>query len=331
MVNKQYFIRRTLHTIVLIWGILTFLFLLFRSMPGDPGTLMLQSGAGPEAVEAARERWGLNEPLHIQYIKYVISLLTLDLGNSLANGVPVWDFIKMKIFNTFILVAPATTAFYIIGSLVGAVLGTKQGTKLDTYGMIPFFIMGTMPSFFIGILLVVVFAMHFDLFPTSGMFSPGFLALNPEWSWWRPYMTETFLLHYILPFTTVVLRYVYSPLLVMRTSVTEVLGQDFTYYHRITGLSSSKRLKHLMKHASLPVITLYPASMLQAVSGLVLVEVVFNWPGIGNQLVQSILARDYPVVQFVFFAAAVAVVLGNYVVDILYGVIDPRVSVTDND
>jgi peptide/nickel transport system permease protein len=329
MANKQYFVRRTLQTIVLIWAILTFLFVLFRSMPGDPGTLMLQQGAEPAAVEAARERWGLDQPLHIQYLSYVSSLLFLDLGNSMASGVPVWDFVKMKIFNTFILVAPATTAFYIVGSIAGAILGTKRGTKLETYGMIPFFILGTMPSFFLGILLVVVFAMYLDIFPTSGMHSPGFTAIHPEWPWWRAYVTQDFLIHYTLPFVTIVLRYVYSPLLVMRTSVAEVMGQDFTYFHRVTGLSSVKRLQHTMKHASLPVITLYPVSMLQAISGLVLIEIVFNWPGIGNLLVHSILARDYPVVQFVFFAAAVSVVLGNYAVDILYGMIDPRVSVTD--
>jgi len=330
MATVRYFINRTLQTVLLLWGILTFLFLLFRAMPGDPGTLMLNSGASPEAVAAARARWGLDEPIHIQYLQYVKSLVTFNLGNSLTSGVPVWQLVRMKIFNTFILVGPATIAFYIIGSIVGAVLGSKRGTKLESYGIIPFFVMGTLPSFFLSIILVVIFAMYFNLFPTSGMFSPGFLALHPEWPWWRPYFTETFLHHYILPFTAVILRYVYSPLLVMRTSVTEVMGQDFTYYHRITGLPSGKRLKHVTKHASLPVITLLPTSMLQAVSGLVLIEVVFNWPGIGNLLVQSILGRDYPVVQFVFFAAAVSVVLGNYAVDILYGIIDPRVSVTDD-
>lgn len=330
MSTARYFINRTLQTVLLLWGVLTFLFLLFRAMPGDPGTLMLNAGASPEAVAEARARWGLNQPIHIQYLQYVKSLITFDLGNSLRSGVPVWELVRMKIFNTFILVGPATVAFYIIGSLIGAVLGSKRGTKLESYGIIPFFVMGTMPSFFLSILLVVAFALYFNLFPTSGMFSAGFLAIHPDWPWWRPYFTTTFLHHYILPFTAVILRYVYSPLLVMRTSVTEVMGQDFTYYHRITGLPTGKRLKHISKHASLPVITLFPTSMLQAVSGLVLIEVVFNWPGIGNLLVHSILGRDYPVVQFVFFAAAVSVVLGNYAIDILYGVIDPRVSVTDD-
>ena len=232
MSTARYFVNRTLQTVLLLWGILTFLFLLFRAMPGDPGTLMLNSGASPEAVAAARARWGLDEPIHIQYLQYVRSLATFNLGNSLTSGVPVWELVRMKIFNTFILVGPATVAFYIIGSIVGAVLGSKRGTKLESYGIIPFFVMGTMPSFFLSIILVVVFAMYLNLFPTSGMFSPGFLALHPEWPWWRPYFTQNFLHHYILPFTAVILRYVYSPLLVMRTSVTEVMGQDFTYYHR---------------------------------------------------------------------------------------------------
>jgi peptide/nickel transport system permease protein len=117
----------------------------------------------------------------------------------------------------------------------------------------------------------------------------------------------------------------------MRTSVVEVMGQDFIYYHKVTGLPYISKLKHIGKHAILPVITLYPVSMTRAISGLVLIELVFNWPGIGFALVQGVLQRDFPVVQFVFFITAAMVVIANFGVDLLYGIIDPRISVEGDD
>jgi len=127
----------------------------------------------------------------------------------------------------------------------------------------------------------------------------------------------------------VVCRYLFIPSLIMRTSVVEVMGQDYTEYHRLTGLPTAKRLRHVAKHASLPVITIYPVSLARALGGLVLVETVFNWPGIGFTLVEAVLGRDYPVVQFVFFVVAAFVIISNFLIDLLYGVIDPRIRVED--
>jgi peptide/nickel transport system permease protein len=117
----------------------------------------------------------------------------------------------------------------------------------------------------------------------------------------------------------------------MRTSVVEVLGQGFMYYHRVTGMPKIERLKMLARHSSLPVITLYPISMTRAIGGLVLVESVFNWPGVGFLLVQAVSARDYPVLMFVFMLVGIFIVLANYLVDIVYGIIDPRVQVGETN
>jgi peptide/nickel transport system permease protein len=206
-------------------------------------------------------------------------------------------------------------------------LGTNQGKATEKYGVLPIIFIGTIPLFFLGILFVILFAGVLDWFPTSGMLSPGTSAEFGDRSWWRVYLTGDFAYHYVLPFTAIAIRYSYLPSLIMRTSIVEVKNQGFTYYHRITGLSKRKRLKHLAKHASLPVITLFPVSMTRAIGGLVLIEIVFNWPGIGNALVRAVLARDFPVVQFVFFLVAAFVIIGNYLVDIVYGFVDPRVSV----
>jgi peptide/nickel transport system permease protein len=134
-------------------------------------------------------------------------------------------------------------------------------------------------------------------------------------------------MHAALPFTAIVLRYLYLPSLITRTSVVEVSDQAFHFYHRITGKPRLTRMKHLAKHASLPVITIFPISMARAIGGLVLIEIVFNWNGMGFLLVQSVFGRDYPVIQFVFFLIAAFVIISNFLVDIAYGIVDPRVSV----
>ncbi|MDX1747967.1 MAG: ABC transporter permease, partial [Halobacteriales archaeon] len=174
---------------------------------------------------------------------------------------------------------------------------------------------------------VVIFSGLLGWFPTAGMLSVETWVKTAEMAWWEKYVTLDFLRHWTLPFLVITLRYTLVPNLVMRTSIVEILGQDFIFYHKITGISKLRRWGHLAKHASLPVITLYPVSMTRSIGGLVLVEVVFNWPGIGSALVNAVFARDIPVIQFVFFTIASMVIVANFGIDILYGLIDPRVSV----
>jgi len=330
MSKVKYFLKRTVITAFLILLVASALFVFFRSMPGSFIDLIANTGATEEELAALRAKWGLDEPLYIQYLNYMVNLLQADMGTSFRFGGPVWELTKGRIWNSFILVGPAITTAYILGSIYGALLGSNRDSKFEKYGIIPVTITGTVPSFFLAILMVIVFASWLNWFPTSGMLSTGvstqvgnnFIAMASTGDFW---------LHYILPFSTIVLRYLYLPSLVMRTSVVEVSGQDFAYYHRVKGLAKSTQLHHVMKHASLPVITLFPVSMTRAIGGLVLVELVFNWPGVGSFLVDAVLFRDFPVVQFVFFLVAIWVILGNYLVDIVYGIIDPRVSVGGDD
>lgn len=329
MNRLRYFAIRTGQTVILLLLILTFLFFLFRLLPGSYTDLMVFQGASPEVVAEIREKWGLNEPLSVQYKHFIWNYLTLDAGTSLQFRKPVWEIVRMKIFNTFILVGPAITAAYLLGSLIGTFFGVNRDSLIDKYGSVPLISVGMVPEFFTSILLIIIFANWFNIFPTGGMIPPEVATRFADAPWWRPYLTSEFLYHYILPFLAVFLRYFYLPVLIMRTNVVEVMGQDFIEYHRISGLPSKNRFQHVLKHSILPVITLYPVSMTRAISGLVLIETVFNWPGIGYALVEAVLSRDYPVVQFVFFIAAVFVILSNYLVDILYSVIDPRVSVDE--
>lgn len=327
MARVRYVLVRVAQTVFMLWFVLTFLFFFFRLLPGDFTTQMVFAGADPGTIEAVREDWGLNDPLHIQYWRYLTNFLALDLGVSTQYRIPVWEHTKFRIFNTFILAAPGITLAYVLGAGIGTVTGSRRGTLIEKWGIAPLIFLGSFPAFFLAIVFIIVFAGMLDLLPTSGMLSPG--TASSYVTWWGPYLTTDFLSHYTLPFGAILCRYLFIPSLIMRTSIVEVMDQDFTVYHRLTGLSKVNRMKHLARHASLPVITLYPVSMSRALGGLVLIETVFNWPGIGFTLVEAVFARDYPTVQFVFFIVAAFVIVSNLIVDILYGIIDPRVSVEE--
>ena len=324
---KRFVAVRTVQTIFMLWLVLTTIFVMFRLMPGDFTQQMAAAGASEEVLATIRENWGLNDPIYIQYIDYMQNFLRLDMGESPVFRVDVWDFTKGRIFNTFILVAPAMTFTYLLGALTGTIAGSKRGSLLEKFGIVPVIGIGSFPAFFISIVLIVVFASWLNLFPTSGMHTPGFTRQFDVW--WRPYLTRDFGMHYILPFAAVVCRYLFIPSLIMRTSVVEVMDQDYTQYHRLTGLPKTQQLRHIAKHASLPLITIYPVSMARALGGLVLIETVFNWPGIGWTLVEAVLGRDYPIVQFVFFVVAAFVIISNFVVDLIYGIIDPRIRIDE--
>jgi len=329
MSRARYFVVRTLQTVAMLFLILTFLFFFFRLMPGNYADIMTFQGVTGEQLQAFEAKWGLNDPLHVQYVDYVTNFVTGDVGTSLRLREPVWEAVKMKLFNSFILLAPGITLGYLIGTTLGTYLGTNRGSLSERVGVIGSIFIGTMPIFFLAIVLLMIFSGWLNWFPSSGMISAVNAAQFENSPWYARYLSADFALHYALPFTAVVIRYINLPALIMRTSVVEVLGQDFVYYHRVTGLPRLRQVRHIAKHASLPVITVYPISMTRAIGGLVLLEVVFNWPGIGYELVQAVLQRDFPVVQFVFFLIAAFVLVSNYLIDVLYGIIDPRVSVED--
>ena len=328
MSRLRYYLRRTAVSVVLIFFSASALFFCCRAMPGSAVDIVAVSGASPEQLAALRAKWGLDEPLHVQYYSYITNLLTGNMGESFRYGRPVTEITLNRIFNSFILVAPAITTAYVLGATFGGAMGQSPNSNAEKYGTITMGVVGTVPSFFLGLLLVLAFAQTLDLFPTSGMLSistQAQLGSNP--SLLRLVTTADFWIHYTLPFVTIVFNYLYYPALVMRTSVVEVANQNFVYLNRIKGLDRRTRLRHLLKHASLPVITIFPLSLAKAIGGLILVEIIFNWPGIGSLLVNAVLFRDYPVVQFVFFLVAIWVIVGNYVVDICYSLLDPRVSI----
>ena len=327
MSRLRYFAKRTAITVVLIFVVASALFFFFRAMPGDYTALLIQRGMSPDTIAQLEEKWGLSAPLHVQYLRYIQNLLTADAGESFRFGTSVWELVRPRIINSFLLVFPAITATYIIGTVLGSIIGKYRGGTLEKSSVIGVSVFHSAPEFFLGILLIAAFSETINIFPTSGMLSTQTAIMMKGEPFYEKLFLKEFWMHYALPFATITLYFLQYPTLIMRNSVVEISGQDFLHYHRLKGLPRITLLRKLIRHASLPVITLYPISLANSISGLVLVEVVFNWPGIGSLLVRSVLARDFPVIQFVFLIAAVWVILGNFLVDLLYGVIDPRVSV----
>lgn len=328
MSRVRYLLMRSLRTVFLLWVILTFLFFFFRLMPGDYTTLMLNQGASPEAVAKLEARWGLNDPLYLQYWNYFTNFLTLDVGTSLQTRIPVWEYVRPRMVNTMILALPGLLLAYVLGGVAGSFIGDKRGSRLERSSVTLVTLVGSFPGFFTAILAIVIFSVWLGVFPTGGMVST---ATQLQFDvWWRKYLTVDFLQHWILPVSVVAIRYMYGPTLIMRTSYVEVTGQDFAYYQKVTGLPYLRRVRHLGRHAVLPLMTLFPISIVQAVSGLVLIELVFNWPGLGLTIIEAIRARDFPVIQFVFFVVAALVVVANFAVDIFYSVVDPRISVGED-
>ena len=327
MSTLRYFAKRTIITVFLILFAASVLFFLFRMLPGDYTDLLIQRGSSPEAVARLEEKWGINDPLYIQYWNYITNLLVGDMGTSFRTRQPVLQVVGRSIINSFILVAPSITTAYVLGAILGAKMGVSRGSLFERSGLIPITFAGVIPEFFMGILLLIIFSFWLQIFPVSGMMP----ITAPDMSYLEMFQTPEFYLHYTLPFVTIIIKLLYFPTLIMRTSVVEVLGQDFIEFHRAKGLSRRSQLKHTMKHASLPVITFYPISLANAIGGLVVVELVFNWPGMGWLLIQSVFVRDFPVIQFVFFLIAAWIIIGNFLVDIVYSIIDPRVTVEGSE
>ena len=324
MSRLAYFARRIVITVVLIFAVASLLFFAARAMPGDYATMLTASGANAEQVEQLRAQWGLDQPLHVQYYRYMTNLMTGSAGVSRATGEPVLDTVSTAFWNTAVIAIPALVLAFLIGTLYGALMGNNPGSRMEKYGIVPPTVFGTTPDFFLGIVLLVIFWGWLDWLPSGGLATlETYRAADTRW---QLYMTRDFLLHATLPFLTITLKYLYYPALIMRGSVVEVRGQEFAVYQRLLGLKDRTRLKHIMKHASLPVITVLPALTATSLSAQVLIEIVFNWPGLGKLLLDSVLQRDTPVLQFLFLVIAAWIIVGNFVVDIVYTIIDPRIS-----
>ena len=301
----QYALRRVLISIPTLIGVLLIVFLMVRLAPGDPAMRLAGEFADQATIERIRERFGLNRPMHEQFGIFVVNLAQGDLGRSTRTNRPVVDDLRQFFPNTIELALGAIVVSLLIGIPAGIVAALRQNTWADLVIMFGALIGVSMPVFWFGLLAILYFSVQLGWFPVAG---------RGTWS------------HLVLPAITLGVSSTAIIARMTRSSMLEVLSQDYIRTARAKGLfDKAVVLKHAFRNALVPVVTIIGLQFGQLMAGAVLTESVFTWPGIGRLLVASIDARDYPVVQGAVLLIAVSFIVINLVVDVVYAVIDPRI------
>jgi peptide/nickel transport system permease protein len=311
----RYILGRVLAVIPVLFGISILVFVLLRLTPGDPAVTVAGFDASQEQLAAVRRSMGLDQPIHIQYVKWVERTVQGDLGRSLRTGSPVMGLLIEKLGNTLLLGVAAVVISTAIAIPAGIISAVRRGSLVDHGVMVVTMIGNCMPPFWSGLMLILVFAVWLRWLPTGGMFNTigggGLVDLAR---------------HMILPAFTLALVQTALVARLMRGSMLEVIRLDHMTTARSKGLRESTLIRrHAVKLALLPVVTVIGIRFGNLVGGAVIIETIFSWPGVGLQMYESIAARDYAFIQGGVLLVAAGFVLFNLLVDIGYAFLDPRI------
>jgi peptide/nickel transport system permease protein len=308
-----YLVRRVLAAVPVMGVVALFVFLLLRLTPGDPAAILAGDNATPERLERIRASLGLNEPLYVQFFTWIDRLLHGDLGVSLISNVPVMHMISNRIEPTISIALSTIVVSILIAVPLGVIAAWKRGTWIDRVVMGLSVVGFSVPVFVIGYVLIQVFAIDLRWFPVQGFrsFSKGF---------------GPFLERLVLP--TLALSFIYVALIarMTRAAMLDVLDEDYVRTARAKGIAESGvLLRHALRNAAVPVITVIGTGFALLISGVVVTESVFNLPGIGRLTVDAVLARDYPVIQAMILLTSGIYVAINLLIDVAYTLLDPRI------
>ncbi|MCP2519287.1 ABC transporter permease [SCandidatus Aminicenantes bacterium Aminicenantia_JdfR_composite] len=302
---RRFLIKRFITSLIVLWGVSTLIFLLIHLVPGDPVQAMLGESALPSDIENLREKLGLNEPLFVQYKNYFFNLIKGDLGTSIVSGRKV----SKEILSRFPATLELAIASILVSILISFPLGLLSALKKNSIWDISATTISTLglaiPNFWLGPLLIILFSIKLSIFPVSGR---GTLA------------------HLVLPAIT--LGTALSALLtrIVKTSVAEELKEDYVKVALAKGLTKSKvLLKHVLRNALIPIITILALQIGSLLTGAIITETIFSWPGIGRLIINAINQRDYPLVQGVILFIAFIYIITNFLADIFYAIVDPRI------
>jgi len=316
-VRLPYLVRKVLQLVALLFAVIVFNFVLFRVLPGDPIRLYARSGRlTPDVVDQLRAVFGLDKPLWQQFLIYLNGLVHGDLGFSYTYRQPVAQIVGARLVNTFVLLTAAT-----IIVVLGVWAASRRGSKADSSIVISSLVTWSMPTFWTGMLLLFAFGVWFHVLPTTGISTP--LATYP--SSLGPAIDVG--RHLVLPTITLVLVDIGQFVLITRSSLVDVLTEDFVTTAKAKGMSRRRVVwGHAVRNGMLPVVTTTALYVGIVVGGAVQVETVFSWPGMGELTYEAVLRRDYPVLEACFLLFAVTVIVANFLADLLYRVLDPRVK-----
>ena len=330
-----YFARRILVLIPTLLGISIIVFLMLRITPGDPAELLLGERATEEALQEIREHLGLNEPLHVQYGMFLKRLMKGDLGETIWSRQKVWIEVKERFPATIELSVTALFISCFFGIIFGIISATRQYSIFDYLSMLGALIGVSMPIFWLGLVFMLIFSLHLGWLPLSGRLSVGIdlevvtnfyildCVLTKNWT-----ALKDALWHIIMPAVTLSTIPMAIVARMTRSAMLEVLRQDYIKTAKAKGLSQFiVTFKHALRNALIPVVTTIGLQFGVALGGAILTETIFAWPGVGKWMFDAVMKRDYMVIQGgTLFIAALFVVI-NLVVDMLYAVINPRITV----
>ncbi len=312
--NTRYILQRLLTTIIVVFGITFVVFMIIQLVPGDPARIVLGVAASEENVQALRERLGLNEPVWQQYLTWLGGLLQGDLGDSLITGQPVTEQILQRLPATLTLAGAGLLVGLLIGLPAGILSALKPHRSLDITASLLSQIGVSIPDFWLGILLVLLFSLTLGWLPSQG-YTP-FSEDPVDW-----------FLHLILPAMTVGIISGSIQTRFNRSAMLEVLHEDYVRTARAKGLAETVVvIKHALRNALIPIITILGLQLTALLSAVVVVEVVFSWPGLGRLTLDAVLDRDYPLLQGAVFTIATLLAFVNLGTDLLYFFIDPRIE-----
>jgi len=319
---RQYLSRRAIESFVTWFLIITFNFFLFRVMPVDPRSMLIHEAMDPLVRQKVIERFGLDKPLIEQYFLYLRNLLEGDWGISFShfNEPVIKTIFGHRFRNTVILMGSSLAISIVIGIIVGVIAASKRESLMDRSSTVFFLVTYSMFIGWIGLIILYILGFKLDLIPLAGTITRGkhhasFLDYAIDYLW-----------HMIGPTLALALSFVGSFYLIMRDTVLDVFTEDYMEAARAKGLSDRTILfKHAMRNAMLPMITFIAMNMTYLISGATITETVFSWSGLGLLTYDSVLSADYPVIQGIFLLYATVVVLSNFIADVLYAFLDPRI------
>lgn len=320
--SAGYVARRLVASLVTLWIAITVVFVLFHAVPGNPVDVLVSPFADPSSRRLLIHQLGLDKPLIVQYVVYLGDLLHGNLGESFVQRQPVLALVVPAFANTFVLAVTTFVLAYVLGGLLGALAGWRRGGWGERVGSLVALLLRGAPTFWLGLLAIIVFGLRLKWFPVAGISSrspwPTGLAL---------YFSVDFLRHLALPLLSSLLYAIGLPLLLMRNSILDTLHEDYIDLARAKGLRESRVLfLHGARNALLPLLAESAQFLGWAMGGLVTIEYVFSWPGLGYQMVTALADRDYPLGQGCFIAIAVMVIGLNFLGDLAAARIDPRVT-----
>jgi peptide/nickel transport system permease protein len=309
---RDYILNRLLQTIPLLFGLTVVIFVILMVLPGNPARLIQGTYANAETTAYLIRKWGLDQPLHVRYVRWLSGVLRLDFGRSLYTNRPVLPTVLSHLFNSLYLGILAIIGGALLAIPVGIISASNPYSKIDNLSRFAALLGLSMPIFWSGMLLQLFFAVRLGVLPVSGMEGPFFSVER--------------LKHLVLPVAAIVVVGTAMDARILRSSMMEVVNKEFILTARAKGLRQrAVLLAHALPNAILPFFTMIGLHMRAVLGGLVVVETVFSWPGIGLLFYESIYNRDYPMIQACALIISTAVFLVNLIVDITYAYLDPRI------